>query len=207
MKVLVACEYSGIVREAFRAKGHDAWSCDLLPTEIPGNHIQGNVLNIINDGWDLLVGHPPCTDLAICGARFFKNKKAEQIEALHFVMALMMAPVRRIAIENPISIISSRIRKPDQIIQPYYFGDNVPKKTCLWLKNLPPLLWFDQDSLFPSEMVPPEYFFYNSAKTKTGKSKYGVFGKLGKGHGKERSKTFSGIARAMAEQWGNLRYS
>ena len=140
MKVLIACEFSGIVRDAFIAKGHDAMSCDLLPTEKPGPHYQGDVLEILNDGWDMMIAHPPCTHLATSGARWFKDKIKEQKEALEFVQLLMDAPVNRIAIENPISIISSRIRKPDQIIQPWMFGEQYQKTTCLWLKNLPKLV-------------------------------------------------------------------
>lgn len=181
MRVLVACEFSGIVREAFRAKGHDAWSCDLLPTEIPGQHIQGDVLEIINDGWDLMIAHPPCTHLAVSGARWFKEKTKEQEKALSFVRMLMEADVYQIAIENPISIISSRIRKPDQIIQPWQFGHGETKATCLWLKNLPPL-----------------------------KPTYIVDGRENRVHReppgpdrwKNRSRTYRGIANAMADQWG-----
>ena len=135
MKVLIACEFSGIVRDAFIKRGHDAWSCDLLPTEVEGPHIQGDVLNILNDGWDLIIAHPPCTHLATSGARWFKNKEKEQKEALEFVSLLLNAPINKIALENPISIISSRIRKPDQIVQPWMFGHPEQKSTCLWLKN------------------------------------------------------------------------
>ena len=139
LRVLVACEYSGTVREAFKKLGHDAMSCDLLDTEIPGKHYKGNVRDILCDGWDIMIAHPPCTHLAVSGARWFKNKQREQIEALEFVGLLMNAPINRIAIENPISIISSYFRKPDQIIQPWQFGHGETKSTCLWLKNLPKL--------------------------------------------------------------------
>ena len=139
MRVLVACEYSGRVRDAFAARGHEAVSCDILPTDVPGPHHQGDVRDILGDGWDLMVAHPPCTHLAVSGARWFKHKQAEQAEALDFVRLLMAAPIERIAIENPVSIISSRIRRPDQIIQPWQFGHGETKATCLWLKNLPPL--------------------------------------------------------------------
>jgi hypothetical protein len=202
VKILVACEFSGIVRGAFIAKGHDAISCDLLPTERPGPHYRGDVMDIINNGFDLMIAHPPCTHLAVSGAPHFKNKKHQQEDAIEFVRKLMNAPIAKICIENPVSVISSKIRPPDQIIQPYYFGDNVPKKTCLWLKNLPQLLWFDKGSLFKSDMVDPEYLVYKSKKTKSGVSRYSIFGKLGKGHGHERSRTFQGIASAMANQWG-----
>lgn len=138
MKVLVACEFSGIVRDAFLERGHDAVSCDLIPAESPGPHIRGDVLEILDNGWDLMIAHPPCTHLAVSGARWFKNKQAEQKEALSFVKTLLEADIPKICLENPVSIISSRIRKPDQIIQPYDFGHPESKKTCLWLKNLPP---------------------------------------------------------------------
>ena len=139
MRILIACEFSGIVREAFRLKGHEAWSCDLLPSEIEGQHIQGDVLAHLDGGWDMMIAHPPCTHLAVSGARWFKEKRTEQLEALEFVQKLLEAPIPRIALENPISIISSKIRKPDQIIQPWQFGHPESKKTCLWLKGLPKL--------------------------------------------------------------------
>lgn len=191
MKVLIACEFSGIVRDAFIKRGHDAWSCDLLPTEVEGPHIQGDVLNILNDGWDLMIAHPPCTHLATSGARWFKNKEKEQKEALEFVSLLLNAPINKIALENPISIISSRIRKPDQIVQPWMFGHPEQKSTCLWLKNLP--------LLKPTNIVEKGEMHV----TKSGK-------KLPKWYNippredrwKMRSKTFEGIAAAMAEQWG-----
>lgn len=181
MKVLIACEYSGLVRDAFKAKGHDAWSCDLLPTELPGQHIQGDVLTVLNNGWDLMVAHPPCTHLAVSGARWFKDKKVEQQEALEFVMKLMNAPIEKIAIENPISIISSKIRKPDQIIQPWQFGHGETKATCLWLKGLPLLV--------PTEIV--EGREPRVHKMPPSENRW-----------KERSRTFVGIAKAMGEQWG-----
>ncbi len=139
MRVLVACEYSGRVRDAFLALGHDAMSCDLLPTESPGPHYQGDVFDIIGNGWDLMIAHPPCTHLAVSGARHFEAKRADgrQQAALDFVRALLNAPIPRIALENPVSIISSAIRKPDQIIQPWQFGHGETKATCLWLKGLP----------------------------------------------------------------------
>jgi len=181
MKILIACEFSGIVREAFASRGHDAWSCDLLPTEILGNHIQDNVLDHLDERWDLMVAHPPCTHLAVSGARWFKNKIKEQDEALEFVKKLMDCSIPRIAIENPVSIISSHIRKPDQIIQPWQFGHGETKKTCLWLKNLP--------LLTPTEIV-------------DGRDPRVHWCSPGKDRWKERSRTYSGIARAMAEQWG-----
>lgn len=191
MRVLVACEYSGAVRDAFIAAGHDAMSCDLLPTDTPGPHYEGDVRDVLYNGWDMMVAHPPCTHLAVSGARWFKHKQQEQAEALEFVQLLLDAPVPLIALENPVSIISSRIRKPDQIIQPWQFGHPESKATCLWLKDLPPLtptrdVKAEMEALPPRERnrirhLPP-----------------------GPDRWKERSKTFPGIAKAMADQWGAL---
>jgi len=181
MRVLIACEFSGIVREAFKAKGHDTWSCDLLPTEIPGNHYQDDIANILDRSWDLLIAHPPCTHLAVSGARWFKDKVKEQGEALLFVKWLMYSPVDKICIENPISIISSRIRKPDQIIQPWMFGHGETKSTCLWLKGLP--------KLEPTNIV-------DGREAKVHKMPPGP------DRWKNRSRTYHGIAEAMADQWG-----
>ena len=182
MRVLIACEFSGVVRDAFLALGHDAVSCDLLPSESDGPHMQGDVLSIVNDpGWDLMIAHPPCTHLAVSGARWFKGKEREQAEALEFVRALLGAPVPRIALENPVSVISSRIRKPDQIIQPWQFGHGEVKATCLWLKNLPPLV--------PADIVDGRVARVHRAPPSPDRWK-------------ERSRTLRGIAAAMAEQWG-----
>lgn len=183
MKVLIACEYSGTVREAFSKLGHDAWSCDILETEIPGNHLQCDVREILGDGWDMMIAHPPCTHLAVSGARWFKYKQKEQAEALEFVQLLLNAPIERIALENPISIISSQIRKPDQIIQPWQFGHGETKATCLWLQNLP--------KLQPTNIV--EGREQRIWKMPPGENRW-----------KERSRTFEGIAQAMANQWGNV---
>ena len=180
MNILVACEYSGIVRSAFVALGHNAWSCDLLPTEIPGQHYQGDVRDMLKEQWDLMIAHPPCTHLAVSGARYFYRKQAEQAEALEFVRLLMGAPIEHIAIENPISVISSRIRKPDQIIQPWQFGHGETKATCLWLKNLP--------KLQPSNIV--EGREQRIHKMPPSPERW-----------KERSRTYQGIANAMAAQW------
>lgn len=180
-RVLVACEYSGRVRDAFIRAGFYAMSCDLLPTESPGPHYQGDVRNILNDRWDLMVAHPPCTHLAVSGARWFKNKLEEQAEALAFVQILMNAQIPHIAIENPVSIISSRIRKPDQIIQPWQYGHGETKKTCLWLKGLPKL----QPTNIVSGREPRVHHMPPSAD-----------------RWKLRSITYQGIADAMAEQWG-----
>jgi hypothetical protein len=181
LRVLVACEFSGVVRNAFLALGHAAISCDLLPTEQPGPHIQDDVRNVLRMGWDLLIAHPPCTHLAVSGARWFAGKQREQAEALAFVRELLDAPIGRIALENPVSVISTKIRKPDQIIQPWQFGHGETKATCLWLKGLP---------LLQPTVV--------------------VSGRLARVHRlspsisrwKERSRTYPGIAQAMAEQWG-----
>jgi site-specific DNA-cytosine methylase len=180
MKVLVACEYSGIVRDAFIARGHDAISCDLLPTERPGPHYEGPVEDIINSGWDLMIAHPPCTHLSVSGARWFEEKQAAQQDALNFVRYLMRSRIPRICIENPVSIISSHIRRPDQIIQPWQFGHGETKTTCLWLKNLPPLV--------PTHVV-------------TGREARIHRMPPGPDRWKERSRTYQGIAEAMAEQW------
>lgn len=182
MRVLVACEYSGTVRDAFSALGHDAWSCDLLPTDSPGNHHQGDVADIINDGWDLMIAHPPCTHLSISGSRWFKEKAKEQAEALEFVRFLMACKIPAWAIENPISIISTQIRQPDQYIHPWQFGHGETKKTCLWLKNLPPLM--------PSLVVSGRENRIHKMSPSPDRWK-------------ERSKTYSGIAAAMADQWGS----
>jgi site-specific DNA-cytosine methylase len=190
MKVLIACEYSGTVRDAFIKLGHDAISCDLLPTDIPGPHYQGDVFDIINDGFDLMIAHPPCTHLAVSGAKHFYRKEKEQAEALEFVQKLMDAKINKIVIENPVSVISSKIRKPDQIIQPWQFGEPFQKTTCLWLKNLPKLI--------PTKIVDKGEFYISP----TGKKLPMWYSK--NKSAKARSKTFQGIADAMAQQWGNI---
>ena len=194
MRVLVACEFSGVVRRAFRAKGHDAWSCDLLSAEDGSPyHIQCNVEYVLDPKpddtyyrgpkWDLMIAHPPCTHLAVSGARWFKEKgKIIQDAALAFVQMLMDAPVPRIAIENPISIISTRIRKPDQVIHPWQFGHGEVKATCLWLKNLPLLV--------PTSIVDGSHARVHRAPPSAHRWK-------------DRSRTYSGIAEAMAEQWAD----
>jgi site-specific DNA-cytosine methylase len=190
MKVLVACEFSGTVRDAFRARGHDALSCDLLPTEAEGPHYVGDVRDILDYGWDLMVAHPPCTHLAVSGARWFKDKQVEQKEALDFVKLLLAAPIERIALENPVSIISTHVRKPEQIIQPWQFGHPEAKKTCLWLKNLPPLEYTNVLEL-------PESGRWDN-QTPSGQNKIGP----SPDRWKLRSKFYTGVAEAMAEQWG-----
>jgi len=184
VRVLVACEFSGVVREAFRRRGHDAWSCDLLPSDIPsGQHFEMDVRMLLQGPhvWDLMIAHPPCTHLAVSGARWFKEKRTLQAEALDFVRILLDAHIPRIAVENPVSIISSHIRKPDQIVQPFHFGDPFRKTTCLWLKGLPLLkptndLGTGEQACWQESPRPDRW--------------------------KRRSRTYSGFAEAMAEQWG-----
>lgn len=188
LRVLIACEFSGVVREAFRKRGHDAWSCDLLPAEDGAiwTHFEDDVMEIIPPRpfgagpWDLMVAFPPCTHLCVSGARWFKDKQAEQQQAIEFFMALANAPIARIAIENPIGIMSTRWRKPDQIIQPWQFGHGETKATCLWLKNLQPLR--------PTNIVEGRYARVHRAPP-------------GPDRWKERSRTLEGVAAAMAAQW------
>ena len=183
MRVLVACEFSGMVRNAFTRRGHQAMSCDLLPTESPGPHHQGDVRDVLDDGWDLMVAHPSCRFLAVSGARWMAERRKQTEEALDFVRLLLNAPVPRIALENPVSIISTRIRKPDQIIQPWQFGTGEVKATCLWLKNLP--------LLKPTDIVEGrEPKIWKMAPSPD--------------RGKKRSVTYPGIAEAFAAQWGKL---
>lgn len=183
MRVLIACEYSGRVRDAFIARGHNAVSCDLLPTEVPGPHYQGDVFDILDDSWDLVIGHPPCTHLAVSGARWFPQKRADgrQQAAIDFFMALANASIPRIALENPVSIMSTQWRKPDQIIQPWQFGHGETKATCLWLKGLP--------LLTPTNIV-------------DGRQPRIHHMAPGPDRWRERSRTYQGIADAMAAQWG-----
>jgi hypothetical protein len=185
MKVLIACEFSGIVRDAFLKHGHDAWSCDLLESERPGPHLQGDILEFMcgRDGWDLMIAHPPCTFLAVSGARWFKDRLPQQRAALGFVRALMSAPILRICIENPISVISTKIRRPEQIIQPWQFGHPEVKATCLWLKNLP--------LLHPTKVVKGRTARIHREPPSPERWK-------------NRSRTYSGIAEATAQQWGYL---
>ena len=198
MRVLIACEYSGAVRDEFIRMGHDAMSCDLLPTDKPGPHYEGDVFDIINDGWDMMIAFPPCTHLALSGSQWFaeKQKDGRQDEALQFVRDLMNADIPKIAIENPIGIISSRIRKYDQIIQPYMFGDPFQKSTCLWLKGLQPLI--ATDVVGKGEFK--EWIDKNGKKKRQGTWYAETWGK-GDLRWKIRSQTFPGIAKAMADQW------
>ncbi len=182
VRILIGCEFSGIVRDEFLKLGHDAWSCDLLPTERPGPHIVGDVRDILDDGWDMMIAFPPCTHLCCAGAARINEpgRRVARETAIEFVRVLMSAPIERIAIENPRGVLSTRIRRPDQTIQPNHFGHGVTKLTCLWLKNLPPLI----ASLI---IVNPETNWTNRH--------------FGGGHNRRRSVTFPGIAAAMAQQW------
>lgn len=196
MKVLIACERSGVVREAFASLGHDAWSCDTEPTDVPGKHFQTDVLNVLHLGWDLLIAHPPCTYLTVTGNKWnkpefqdrFPDREERRKQAVDFFMKIVNAEIPMIAIENPVGIMSSIYRQPDQIFQPMEFGHNEPKRTCLWLKNLP--------ALYPTKIVEGEYMYFRSGSrmpkwyaTATGD------------RAKVRSKTFQGVADAMAKQW------
>lgn len=183
MKVLIACEFSGIVRDAFIAKGHDAWSCDLLPTEKPGPHIQGDVIKHMKEDWDLMIAHPPCTYLAVSGARWFEARRNEQFMAISFFIRLTQFAIPKFCIENPVGIMSTVWRKPDQYIQPWQFGHGEVKKTGLWLRNLPKLI--------PTNIVDGREARIHKMPPS-------------KNRGKLRSITFQGIADAMAEQWGAI---
>lgn len=198
MKILIACEFSGTVRDAFAKLGHDVWSCDLEPSEQFGNHYQGSVLDIINNGWDMMIAHPPCTHLAVSGARHFAKKIADgrQQQGIDFFMKLANSNIPKYAIENPIGIMSTLWRKPDQIIQPYQYGHGTTKATCLWLKGLPllkPTNIVDKGEVitFKSGKRMSKWF-YDSSRLKP------------KEREKMRNKTFEGVANAMAEQWGKL---
>ena len=207
MRILIACEYSGIVRDAFKEKGHDVWSCDILPTESPGQHIQGDVLKAVNwvgfqqgcyiePYWDMMIAFPPCTHLAVSGARYFpeKRKDGRQQKAIDFFMALINAPIEKICVENPVSIMSTIYRKPDQIIQPWQFMEIYNKKTCLWLKNLPVLL--------PISNINPKYNWCSSSY-RSGSRKKSPLKSLHRNQ-KMRSRFFPGIAAAMASQWSTI---
>ena len=197
MRVLIACEYSGAVRDAFRARGHDAMSCDLLPTDVDGPHYQGDVFDVIGDGWDLMVAHPPCTYLSSSGLHWngrVEGRAAKTEDALAFVRTLLDAPIPRIAIENPVGCIGTRIRKADQTIQPHQFGDDASKATCLWLKDLP--------LLTPTASVPGRIV---NGRPRWANQTDGGQNRLAPSadRWKLRSATFPGIAAAMADQWGD----
>jgi hypothetical protein len=178
-RILVACEFSGIVRSAFADRGYDAWSCDLLPTEIPGQHYQGNILDILTDDWDMMISHPPCTYLTVSGAQWY-SCTPEQDKAIDFVLQLLNAPIPHIALENPIGVLSTEVEKPTQIIQPWQFGHGETKATCLWLKNLP--------KLTPTNIVDGRIARVHREPP-------------GPNRWKNRSRTLPGIAQAMADQW------
>jgi hypothetical protein len=203
MKILIACEFSGTVREAFTKLGHDVTSCDLEPTTIPGKHYQGDVMDIINDGWDMMIAFPPCTHLAVSGARHFEQKRKDgrQQQGIDFFMSMINAPIPKIAVENPIGIMSSIYKKPSQIIQPWEYGHEAQKSTCLWLKNLP--------LLKPTNIVDKGKFYITPSGKKMPAWMSDPIGQDGKKIGyntpeikKIRNKTFQGIADAMATQWG-----
>lgn len=200
MRVLVACEFSGVVRRAFRARGHEAYSCDLLDaTDLSPYHYMEDVREVIKDGWDLMIAHPPCTYLTVSGLHWNKRNPQRALqteEALIFVQELMNAPIPQICIENPVSCISTRIRKPDQIIQPYEFGHDASKKTCLWLKNLTPLP-IDPGLRFPGRITPDGKERWSN-QTDSGQNKLGP----SEDRWKLRSVTYQGIAEAMARTWG-----
>lgn len=193
MRVLVACEYSGVVRDAFIRGGHDAMSCDLLPTDVPGPHYQGDVFDVIDAQWDLMIAHPPCTDLAVSGAAWFKEKRMDgrQAASIAFFMRLMKAGIPMIAVENPVCIMSSLYRKPDQIVQPYMFGHMETKATCLWLKGLPKLM--PTNDVKEQTMALPEKERMRLHYLPPSEDRWKI-----------RSQTFQGIADAMAAQWGAL---
>lgn len=203
-RVLIACEYSGTVREAFRKRGFDAWSCDLLPTEIPGPHYQCDALKVLADGWDLIIAHPPCQYLSYAANKYWNLPgRAEKREAaFRFFMAMYNAPCGRVAVENPLGYPISAFRKPCQIIEPFYFGDEQRKRTCLWLRGLPKLVHVRQNDLFykKTHTDPPKPIYVD----KSGKKRYFVDSISGQKNGAHlRSKTFQGIAEAMAAQWGD----
>lgn len=202
MKILIACEFSGTVRESFADKGHDAWSCDIEPTDIPGNHYQGDVKDILKEGWDMMIAHPPCTYLTVTGNKWFKpeykdrfpTRQQDRKDAIKFFMMLAEAPIDKIVIENPIGIMSTTYKKPNQIIHPWQFGHEASKSTCLWIKGLP--------NLEPTNIVGKgEFVTYKSGKRMT-KWYADAASKPPKERAKIRNTTFTGIAQAMANQWG-----
>jgi len=208
MRVLVACEYSATVRDAFMRKGHDAWSCDMLESEKGGKHITGDVLGILRDGWDLMVAHPPCQYLSYSARRVWHapGRAEKREEALKFFIALMEAPIEKICVENPLGLPCQAYRRPDQTIHPYYFGDRVMKRTCLWLKNLAPLIWREHDELFGPRTATevPAPVRIQASGVNWGKAMHFTEAMKGSGmnRAKERARFFPGIAAAMAEQWG-----
>lgn len=211
LKVLVACEHTGVVRDAFTALGHDAMSCDLLATETAGKHYQGNVLDIIDSGFDLMIAHPPCTYLSFAATHVWNTpgRAAKRLEALQFFLQLWNAPINHICIENPLGIADNVIQKHTQIVHPYYFGNSYLKRTCLWLKNLPKLTYSHTDNLFSERTATdyPEPVYIRKTGSKAGKKIHfteATNGYHGEGNSfKMRSRTFTGIAEAMAQQWSD----
>lgn len=215
MKILIACEHSGVIRDAFKARGHNAWSCDLKPSDTPGQHIEGDVFGVLDEGWDMMIAHPPCTYLAVSGAQWYYHPEDKHLpthqrrphprypdrvldreDAIAFFMALYQADIPRVCIENPVGTMSTVFRKPDQIVQPYMFGDPATKTTCLWLRNLPllePTEVVDKGErvTFKSGKSHPKWYADALAKAKTKEERQTL-----------RSITFPGMARAMAQQWG-----
>ena len=210
MKVLIACEFSGTVRDAFKKRGHDVMSCDLLETESHGEHYKGDVMDVINDGWDIMIAFPPCTYLTVSGNRWMKDEYKDRFpcrqekrgQAIDFVKKMYNSKIKKICIENPVGVLSTKWKKPNQIIQPYFFGDPTPKKTCLWLKGLPALVHIKEPDLFnaTSTHVEPEYITGKNDGKKYSLIHYATLNNPDRW--KIRSKTFQGIANAMAEQWG-----
>ena len=198
-RILIACEFSGIIREAFREKGWNAWSCDLLPTEIPGNHIQGDVRDVLGNCWDMMIAHPPCTYLASMGI-WWNHKRPERwpltYGAMEFVRTLWEYPIHKVVIENPIGYLNRNWRKPSQIIHPWQFGHQASKPTCLWLRNLP--------CLKPTEIVGKGEFYVKANGNRMAKWSHITSGTRKEERAKIASRTFNGIAKAMAEQWGVL---
>ena len=197
MRVLVACEFSGVVREAFRLRGHDAWSCDLLPTDILGPHIQDDVRRYLRNDWDLLIAHPPCQYLSYAATQYWDRpgRAALRSDAMQFFLDLYNAPIPKIAVENPVGLPNTVFRKPDQIFHPYHFGDPFKKRTCLWLRGLPTLRYI------ANPVEPPPVAYYKTGKSKGKPIHWCEYLKGFKG-GHDRSKTFPGVATAMAQQWG-----
>lgn len=202
MKILIACEYSGTVRDAFAAKGHYAMSCDLLPTETNGHHYQGDIFDVLYEDWDLMIAHPPCTHLSKAGGWCWKFKQQEQQESVEFVKKLWDTKIKKICIENPIGFLNTNWKSPSQIIHPYYFGDPWMKETCIWLKGLPKLLWSSESTLFYEKTnVEPIGNWVKPGNNRPHR-KFNSIKEGGKGLAKERARFFPRIAEAMANQWG-----
>lgn len=202
MKILVACEYSGTVRDAFIKSGHDAMSCDILPTESNGPHYKGSIFDILDQNWDMMIAHPPCTDLSKAGGWCWKFKQQEQQKAFEFVKKIWGAPIKKICIENPIGWLNTNWQPPDQIIHPHYFGDPWMKETCLWLKGLPKLMWSTETTLFYEKTSVEPIGNWVKPGNNRPHRKFNAIKEGGKGSAKERARFFPAIAQAMAEQWG-----